>query len=110
MLQEYWFRSFAGVVGSLWQGTRQCVAARNGGAKRSPRRSERWRAESLESRTLLAALVSLNSSSPSLAENGGTAVVTATLNEPQDHDVFVNLNLGGTAGNNVGYRATTSAA
>ncbi|MFO1008355.1 MAG: hypothetical protein U0929_20515 [Planctomycetaceae bacterium] len=86
------------------------MAARKAGAKRSTRRSERWRAESLESRTLLAALVSLNSSSPSLAENGGTAVVTATLNEPQDHDVFVNLNLGGTAGNNVGYRATTSAA
>ena len=110
MLQEYWFQSFTGFVGSLWQGASHRLARRNRGAKRQARRSERWRAESLESRTLLAALVSLNTSSPTLAENGGTALVTATLSEAQDHDVFVNLNLGGTAGNNVGYRATTSAA
>ena len=110
MLQEYWFQSFSGLVGSLWQGARHRVAWRSGREQRQARRNERWRAETLESRTLLAALVSLNSSSPTLAENGGTAVVTATLNEAQDHDVFVNLNLGGTAGNNVGYSATTSAA
>lgn len=110
MLQEYWVRSFTGVLESLWQGTRHRLAGRKGGAKRSARQRGRWRAESLESRTLLAALVSLNTSSSTLAENGGTATVTATLNEPQDHDVFVNLDLGGTAGNNVGYRATTSAA
>ena len=110
MLQENWFRSFSGFVGSLWQGARRRAGGRSGGAKRQVRRTERWRAAALESRTLLAALVSLNTSSPILAENGGTATVTATLSEPQDHDVFVNLDLGGTAGNNVGYRATTSAA
>jgi len=66
--------------------------------------------EWLEDRALLTALVSLSSPATSFAENGGAANVTATLSEPQDHDVFVNLSLGGTAVHNSGYRATSSAA
>ncbi len=111
-MQESWITSFSGHFQALWQGTRDLTVRKLSGVRSRRRRSgpAGRKIEFLESRTLLAALVSLNSSSSSFAENSGTAVVTATLTEPQTQDVFVTLDLGGTAGNNVGYRATTNAA
>ncbi len=53
--------------------------------------------------------VTLSRSSATIAENGGTAAVIATLSNLSTQDVTVNLSFSGTATNNVDYsRSTTS--
>ncbi len=53
--------------------------------------------------------VTLSRSSATIAENGGTAAVIATLSNLSTQDVMVNLSFSGTATNNVDYsRSTTS--
>ena len=111
MIQATWLQNVLRLTKALWQRssipTAFCGA---GGQCRRLVRKTTWRIDQLECRALLAALVSSSASSSAFSESGGTAVVSATLSEPQDHDVFVNLNLAGTGVNNVGYRATTAAA
>ncbi len=53
--------------------------------------------------------VALSVSSASLSENGGTALVIATLTLTTSQTVTVNLTLGGTATNNVDYGASATA-
>ncbi|MCA9093544.1 MAG: hypothetical protein KDA68_08670, partial [Planctomycetaceae bacterium] len=52
--------------------------------------------------------VLLSSSASSFGENGDSTTITASLTAPVDHDVYVTLGLGGTAGNNTGYRVTSN--
>ena len=76
---------------------------------RSRRESVFGQVERLDHRALLAA-VSISSSTSSIPADGGSATISATLSAPQDHDVFVNLGFGGSAANNIDYRATSNSA
>lgn len=55
-------------------------------------------------------LVSLSASNSTMAENGGTVTLTATLSAPVDHDVIVELEYSGTAIHTTDFIATSVAA
>ncbi|MCA9012131.1 MAG: proprotein convertase P-domain-containing protein, partial [Planctomycetaceae bacterium] len=64
----------------------------------------------LETRTMLAATVTLSSASSVVTEAGGSTTLTATLSEAATEDVIVSLQTSGTAVSNTDYRITSNSA
>ena len=56
--------------------------------------------------TLVTPTVTLSSSATNIAENGGTATITATLSAATDKDVYIDFSTGGTSTNKDDYKIT----